>query len=103
MEMTMYEQDLFNEPTWIPPLELPDLSKETIIAIDVETRDPRLLSHGPGWSRNDGNLIGIAVSSSTWTGYLPIAHEGGGNLSKNVVVRWLKEQLKHGMELYLTQ
>ena len=95
----MYEQDLFNEPTWVPPLELPDLSKETIIAIDVETRDPRLLSHGPGWSRNDGNLIGIAVSSSTWTGYLPIAHEGGGNLSKNVVVRWLKDQLKHGMSV----
>ena len=31
--MTMYEQDLFNEPTWVPPIELPDLSKETIIAI----------------------------------------------------------------------
>jgi len=96
---TMYEQDLFNEPTWVPPVELPDLSQETIIAIDVETRDPRLISHGPGWTRNDGNLIGIAVSSSKWTGYLPIAHEGGANLSKSLVLRWLKDQLKHGMSV----
>ena len=95
----MYEQDLFNEPTWVPPVELPDLSQETIIAIDVETRDPRLISHGPGWTRNDGNLIGIAVSSSKWTGYLPIAHEGGANLSKSLVIRWLKDQLKHGMSV----
>ena len=53
----MYEQDLFNEPTWVPPIELPDLSKETIIAIDVETCDPNLLTLGPGWSRNDGQLL----------------------------------------------
>jgi DNA polymerase I-like protein with 3'-5' exonuclease and polymerase domains len=95
----MYEQDLFNEPTWVPPVELPDLSQEKIIAIDVETRDPRLLSHGPGWTRKDGNLIGIAVASSRWYGYLPIAHEGGANLSKNIVIRWLKDQVKHGMSV----
>ena len=85
----MYEQDLFNEPTWIPPIELPDLSKEKLIAIDVETRDPRLLTHGPGWTRKDGYLIGIAVACSKWYGYLPIAHEGGANLSKSIVIGWL--------------
>ena len=95
----MYEQDLFNEPTWIPPIELPDLSKEKLIAIDVETRDPRLLTHGPGWTRNDGYLIGIAVACSKWYGYLPIAHEGGANLSKNIVLGWLKDQLNHGMSV----
>ena len=95
----MYEQDLFNEPTWVPPIELPDLSKEKLIAIDVETRDPRLLTHGPGWTRNDGYLIGIAVACSKWYGYLPIAHEGGANLSKNIVIGWLKDQLKHGMSV----
>ena len=94
--MTMYEQDLFNEPTWVPPIELPDLSKETIIAIDVETCDPNLLTLGPGWSRNDGRLIGIAVASSKWYGYLPFGHEGGGNMSKKMVVTWLQDQLKHG-------
>ena len=96
---TMYEQDLFNEPTWVPPIELPDLSKETIIAIDVETCDPNLLTLGPGWSRNDGRLIGIAVASSKWYGYLPFGHEGGGNMSKKMVVTWLQDQLKHGMSV----
>ena len=95
----MYEQDLFNEPTWVPPIELPDLSKETIIAIDVETCDPNLLTLGPGWSRNDGRLIGIAVASSKWYGYLPFGHEGGGNMSKKMVVTWLQDQLKHGMSV----
>ena len=97
--MTMYEQDLFNEPTWIPPIELPDLSNETIIAIDVETCDPNLLTLGPGWARNDGRLIGIAVASSKWYGYLPFGHEGGGNMSKKMVVTWLQDQLKHGMSV----
>ena len=97
--MTMYEQDLFNEPTWVPTIELPDLSKETIIAIDVETCDPNLLTLGPGWSRNDGRLIGIAVASSKWYGYLPFGHEGGGNMSKKMVVTWLQDQLKHGMSV----
>ena len=99
MMTMMYEQDLFNEPTWVPPIELPDLSKETIIAIDVETRDPNLLTLGPGWARNDGRLIGIAVASSNWKGYLPFAHEGGGNMSKKMVVTWLQDQLKHGMSV----
>ena len=97
--MTMYEQDLFKEPTWVPTIELPDLSKETIIAIDVETCDPNLLTLGPGWSRNDGRLIGIAVASSKWYGYLPFGHEGGGNMSKKMVVTWLQDQLKHGMSV----
>ena len=97
--MTMYEQDLFNEPTWVPPIELPDLSNETIIAIDVETCDPNLLTLGPGWARNDGRLIGIAVASSKWYGYLPFGHEGGGNMSKKMVVTWLQDQLKHGMSV----
>ena len=95
----MYEQDLFNEPTWVPPIELPDLSKEKIIAIDVETYDPNLLTLGPGWARNDGRLIGIAVASSKWHGYLPFGHEGGGNMSKKMVVHWLQDQLKHGMSV----
>ena len=95
----MYEQDLFDEKTWVPPSNLPDLSKEKIISIDTETYDPNLITLGPGWARNDGRLIGIAVATSNWKAYLPIAHEGGGNLSKSIVLRWLKDQLKHGMSV----
>ena len=93
------QEDLFDETTWTPPDVLPDLSGEKIIAIDVETRDPNLISKGPGWSRDDGQLIGIAVAAEGWNAYLPIAHEGGGNMSKNTVCRWMQDQLDHGMDV----
>jgi len=92
-------EDLFDDKVWFPPEHLPDLSGEKIIAIDVETRDPNLINLGPGWSRKDGNLIGIAVAASEWSAYLPIAHEGGGNMAKDLVLRWLQDQLNHGMSV----
>mgnify|MGYP003629856011 FL=1 len=92
-------EDLFDDKVWFPPEHLPDLSGEKIIAVDVETRDPNLLNLGPGWPRKDGNLIGIAVAASEWSAYLPIAHEGGGNMAKDLVLRWLQDQLDHGMSV----
>ena len=92
-------EDLFDEKVWFPPEHLPDLSGEKIIAVDVETRDPHLRDLGPGWAREDGNLIGIAVAASEWSAYLPIAHEGGGNMAKAIVLRWLQDQLNHGMSV----
>mgnify|MGYP003663052273 CR=1 FL=1 len=92
-------EDLFNEAVWSPPDYLPDLSGEKIIAVDVETRDPRLRDLGPGWARKDGNLIGVSVAASEWSAYLPIAHEGGGNMAKNLVLGWLQDQLDHGMDV----
>ena len=92
-------EDLFDEKVWFPPEHLPDLSGEKIIAVDVETRDPHLRDLGPGWAREDGNLIGIAVAASEGSAYLPIAHEGGGNMAKDIVLRWLQDQLNHGMSV----
>ena len=92
-------EDLFDEKVWFPPEHLPDLSSEKIIAIDTETKDPHLRDLGPGWVRNDGRLIGIAVAASEWSAYLPIAHEGGGNMAKDLVLRWLQDQLDHGMSV----
>ena len=92
-------EDLFDDKVWFPPEHLPDLSGEKIIAVDVETRDPNLINLGPGWSRKDGNLIGVAVAASEWSAYLPIAHEGGGNMAKDLVLRWLQDQLNHGMSV----
>ena len=93
------QEDLFDETTWTPPDLLPDLSGEKLISIDVETKDPNLLSKGPGWSRDDGQLIGIAVAAEGWNAYLPIAHEGGDNMSKKTVCRWMQDQLDHGMDV----
>ena len=92
-------EDLFDETVWFPPEHLPDLSGEKIIAVDVETKDPHLRDLGPGWVRKDGNLIGISVAASDWSAYLPIAHEGGGNMAKDLVLRWLQDQLNHGMDV----
>jgi|TARA_R110002020_G_scaffold524_1_gene2603 DNA polymerase-1 len=92
-------EDLFDESVWFPPEHLPDLKNEKIISLDVETKDPNIRNLGPGWVRNDGRLIGIAVASSEWNAYLPIAHEGGGNMAKDIVLRWLQDQLDHGMSV----
>jgi hypothetical protein len=34
----------------------------------------------------NGNIVGIAVAVDGWSGYYPIAHEGGGNLDKDKVM-----------------
>tara|TARA_A100001391_G_scaffold203444_1_gene195788 strand:- start:741 stop:2645 length:1905 start_codon:yes stop_codon:yes gene_type:complete len=83
---------LFNPETeWTPPQELPDLSEAKEIAIDVETRDPNLKSNGPGWARRDGEVVGYAIATSFWKGYLPVNHLAGGNLDKTIIFRWLKK------------
>ena len=79
------------ETEWTPPLNLPDLSGHNQIAIDLETRDPNLKSMGSGAIRGDGEVVGIAVAVDGWSGYFPIAHEGGGNLDKALVVDWFEE------------
>ena len=38
-------------------------------------------------------MIGIAVATSYYKGYFPIAHEGGGNMDKAKVLSWLKDVL----------
>lgn len=85
---------LFPTPSeWLPPQSFPDLSSATEIAIDLETCDPNLEKYGPGWPRKDGYIIGYAVAVDGWRGYYPIAHQGGGNLDKRIVERWIKDVL----------
>jgi len=79
---------------WTPPDELKDLSQAKQIAIDLETRDPNLTTLGSGSVRGDGEIVGIAVAVDGWQGYFPIAHEGGGNIDKKIVMNWFKDVLK---------
>tara|TARA_R110002167_G_scaffold359775_1_gene576717 strand:- start:407 stop:2143 length:1737 start_codon:yes stop_codon:yes gene_type:complete len=46
---------------------------------------------GPGWARRAGMVIGIALSSGDFTAYYPIAHEGGGNMDQDIIVKYIKE------------
>ena len=80
------------EIDWTAPDEFPDLTRCKFIAIDLETCDPNLTTLGPGWTRNDGFIVGIAIAAGDFEGYYPIKHEGGGNLTQRRVMEWLKVQ-----------
>jgi len=76
---------------WNCPEEFPDLSNAKYIAIDLETKDTELKSRGSGAIQGRGEIVGIAVAVEGWSGYYPIAHEGGGNLDKRIVLEWFKK------------
>jgi len=78
---------------WIPPDSFPDLSAAAEIAIDLETRDEHLETNGPGWPTKAGYVVGYAVAVEGWEGYYPVAHEGGGNLDKAMVEKWMRKVL----------
>jgi DNA polymerase I-like protein with 3'-5' exonuclease and polymerase domains len=48
---------------------------------------------GPGWPCKDGFIVGYAFAVDGWKGYFPVAHQGGGNLDKGIVERWVKKTL----------
>ena len=87
---------LFTPPTeWLPPEEFPDLTQACEIAIDLETRDPNLnIRMGSGSVIGIGEVVGISVATKDFCAYYPIAHEGGGNLDRKMVLKWLKDVLK---------
>ena len=79
---------------WVKPTEFPDLRQVEEIAIDLETRDPDLIKKGSGAVIGNGEVIGIAVATSFYKGYFPIAHGGGGNMDEVKVLGWLKDILE---------
>ena len=78
---------------WLPPQNFPDLSDYSEIAIDLETKDPDLKNIGSGSVVGRSKIVGIAVAVQDWKGYYPIAHEGGGNMDKNMVLKWFQDVL----------
>lgn len=74
--------------------KFPSLRGQGMIAFDCETCDPDMKDKGSGAHR--GSFIcGVAVGTEKgFREYYPVAHEAGGNLPKDKVFRWLKEQLK---------
>jgi len=89
------QNPLFKPPTeWLPPEEFPDLTQACEIAIDLETRDPNLnIRMGSGSVIGVGEVVGISVATKDFCAYYPIAHEGGGNLDRKMVLKWLKDVL----------
>ena len=83
---------LFKPQTeWLPPEEFPDLSNSCEIAIDLETRDPNLNERlGSGSVIGVGEVVGISVATTEFCAYYPIAHKGGGNIDRKMVLKWLQ-------------
>lgn len=78
-----------------PVSELPqDWSEIPRVSIDVETKDPDLHDLGCGAYRDGCHVAGFGISFDLGEGkyrshYLPVRHEGGGNLDLGEVRRYL--------------
>ena len=73
MKKLLFDKDAYiaaemnsKEIDWNIPSEYPDLTGYKQIAIDLETCDPNLMTKGPGWARNDGFVVGIAVAAGDY-------------------------------------
>jgi len=91
----MIQTPLFKPQTeWLPPEEFPDLTQACEIAIDLETKDPNLnIRMGSGSVVGVGEVVGVSVATEDFCAYYPIAHEGGGNLDRKMILKWLKDVL----------
>jgi DNA polymerase I-like protein with 3'-5' exonuclease and polymerase domains len=86
---------------WRPPATLPDLRDAALMAFDVETYDPDLVEHGPGWSRGRGHIVGVSIGALSrhgdrWAGYLPLRHTVAPetNMPTGEALAWVKAMLE---------
>jgi DNA polymerase I-like protein with 3'-5' exonuclease and polymerase domains len=90
----MIQKPMFSpQVEWLPPEEFKDLSGYDEIAIDLETKDPGLKDMGSGSVTGRGRIVGIALAVTDWSGYYPIAHEGGGNMDSKKVLEYFRTVL----------
>jgi DNA polymerase I-like protein with 3'-5' exonuclease and polymerase domains len=96
----MIQEPLFlPNKTWTPPAVLPHL--DSVIAIDTETRDPHLKETGPSFKRGAGEVVGIALADKNTSIYLPIAHSGGGNIDRNLVINYVRDTINRASEVIM--
>lgn len=81
---------------WRRPRDFPNLAAAKALAIDVETWDPELLEHGPGWARGRGHITDIVVGTEDghrWC--FPMRHtvEPQDNLPPDKVLAWAGVEL----------
>ena len=62
----------------ISDTEINKLKSADLLSIDIETKDPKLVTHGPGTHRKDGYICGISfgakVDNELLNYYLPLRH-----------------------------
>jgi DNA polymerase I-like protein with 3'-5' exonuclease and polymerase domains len=93
---------------WTVPNELPDLSRETEIALDTETKDT-LLSHdmGPGFYRyertnpNEGYICGISAAWRDQKIYIPLRHPETKCFDFTLVQDWLRSLVRQNRTRFI--
>jgi DNA polymerase I-like protein with 3'-5' exonuclease and polymerase domains len=85
---------------WRAPTSYPNLSTASVLSIDVETYDPQLDAHGPGWSRGSGYLVGFSVGAPGGKWYFPIRHTVSPeeNLPPEHALSWLRDTLSNAAQ-----
>lgn len=80
----------------------PRLSKGDLVVLDLETRDPLLMTHGPGWCyRKQGYIVGVAAAWEGGSAYWPVRHEGEGNVPLEGVQRWVRGVVRAGARVVM--
>lgn len=95
MQIPLFEP----KSNWVPPAILPQLSN--IVSIDLETCDPNIKRSGPGYKRNDGCVVGVALADEHQHIYLPFNHQGGDNLDKDIVLSYVKCAINQADEVIM--
>ena len=90
--LILKEMAMRNDQKWVAPTKLPNLKNSKFIGIDTESKDLELMSMGPGSVRGNAHIIGISLANEDgYKCYLPIRHEGGGNLPIEPVLNYVRD------------
>ena len=92
LQTPLWQPEITWRPT--PVSQLPAWTDAKRICVDVECRDDNLYELGPG-VRRGGYVCGIAFAIEDGPAhYLPVRHEGGGNLPEQQVWAYLHDQAR---------
>jgi DNA polymerase I-like protein with 3'-5' exonuclease and polymerase domains len=89
---------------WRPLIELPDLRRVGIIALDLETHDKRLNAKlGSGWPFGDGHICGVSVAyradGNTQAHYIPLHHPDSDNFDPARAYAWLGDLIRSNVSI----
>lgn len=72
-------------------MTFPNLSKEKLLSLDIETYDPNLKKLGVGVRRNDSYILGVAIATKDKEWYFPLNHiDTENNINNDNFYKWLK-------------
>ena len=82
--------------SWVPYVGPLPMVRDTLIAIDTETRDGGLeKGRGPGSVYNDGYILGVSAAWNNNSIYVPVRHPDTDNRDLSGVIQWVEYLLRH--------